>query len=99
MKKKSGIELLSRSQICSTIAAGPLIDRVRDGNVSCKPAMDTGKRCKKDVRRERQNPSGEKIYQKILKENIDITFSSTSAWQREKKKKVVKPHDKLVILS
>ena len=61
--------------------------------------MDTGKRCKKDVRRERQNPSGEKIYQKILKENIDITFSSTSAWQREKKKKVVKPHDKLVILS
>ena len=61
--------------------------------------MDTGKRCKKDVRRERQNPSGEKIYQKILKENIDITFSSTSAWQREKKKEVVKPHDKLVILS
>ena len=44
-KKKTGIELLSRSQICSTIAAGPLIDRVRDGNVSDKPAMDTGKKC------------------------------------------------------
>ena len=43
-EKKSGIELLSHSQICSTIVAGPLIDRVRDGNVSYKPAMDTGKK-------------------------------------------------------
>ena len=43
-EKKSGIELLSHSQICSTIVAGPLIDRVRDGNVSDKPAMDTGKK-------------------------------------------------------
>ena len=43
-KKKSGVELLSHSQICSTIAAGPLIDRVRDGNVSCRPAMDAGKK-------------------------------------------------------
>ena len=43
-EKESGIELLSRSQICSTIVAGPLIDRVRDGNVSCKPAIDTGKK-------------------------------------------------------
>ena len=39
-EKKSGIELLSHSQICSTIVAGPLINRVRDGNVSYKPAMD-----------------------------------------------------------
>ena len=45
-EKKSGIELLSHSQICSTIVAGPLIDRVRDGNVSCKPAIDTGKKVK-----------------------------------------------------
>ena len=44
LEKKSGIELLSHSQICSTIVAGPLIDRVRDGNVSYKPAMDTGKK-------------------------------------------------------
>ena len=43
-EKKSGIELLSHSQICSTIVAGPLINRVRDGNVSYKPAMDTGKK-------------------------------------------------------
>ena len=43
-EKESGIELLSHSQICSTIVAGPLIDRVRDGNVSDKPAMDTGKK-------------------------------------------------------
>ena len=45
-EKESGIELLSRSQLCSTIVAGPLIDRVRDGNVSCKPAIDTGKKVK-----------------------------------------------------
>ena len=50
LEKKSGIELLSHSQICSTIVAGPLIDRVRDGNVSCKPAMDTGKKRIKDAR-------------------------------------------------
>ena len=43
-KKKSGVELLSHSQICSTIVAGPLIDRVRDGNVSYEPAIDTGKK-------------------------------------------------------
>ena len=49
-EKKSGIELLSHSQICSTIVAGPLIDRVRDGNVSYKPAMDTGKKRIKDAR-------------------------------------------------
>ena len=46
LEKESGIELLSRSQVCSTIVAGPLIDRVRDGNVSCKPAIDTGKKVK-----------------------------------------------------
>ena len=44
MKKKSGIELLSRTLVYSTIVAGPLIDRVRDGNVSINLAIDTGKR-------------------------------------------------------
>ena len=43
-EKNAGIELLSHGQIHSTIVAGPLIDRVRDGNVSFKPAIDTGKR-------------------------------------------------------
>ena len=43
-QKKSGIELLSHTLMCSTIVAGPLIDRVRDGNVSNKPAIDTGKK-------------------------------------------------------
>ena len=42
-KKNPGVELLSRTQLCSTIVARPLIDRVRDGNVSFKPAMNTGK--------------------------------------------------------
>ena len=30
--------------MCSTIVARPLIDRVRDGNVSFRPAIDTGKK-------------------------------------------------------
>ena len=43
-KKNPGVELLSRTLLCSTIVARPLIDRVRDGNVSFKPAMNTGKK-------------------------------------------------------
>ena len=43
-KKNPGIELLSHTQLCSTIVARPLINRVRDGNVSFKPAIDTGKK-------------------------------------------------------
>ena len=43
-KKNPGIELLSHTLLCSTIVARLLIDRVRDGNVSFKPAIDTGKK-------------------------------------------------------
>ena len=43
-QKKSGIELLSHTLMCSIIVAWPLNDRVRDGNVCCKPAIDTGKK-------------------------------------------------------
>ena len=43
-KKNPGIELLSHTRMCSTIVARPLIDRVRDGNVSFRPAVDTGKK-------------------------------------------------------
>ena len=43
-KKNPGIELLSHTLMCSTIVARLLIDRVRDGNVSFKPAIDTGKK-------------------------------------------------------
>ncbi len=43
-KKNPGIELLSHTQLCSTIVAELLIDRVRDGNVSFKLAIDTGKK-------------------------------------------------------
>ena len=42
-KKKFGVELLSRTLVCSTIVAEVLIDRVRDGNVSIDLAIDTGK--------------------------------------------------------
>ena len=43
-KKNPGVELLSHTLLCSTIVVRPLIDRVRDGNVSFKPAIDTGKK-------------------------------------------------------
>ena len=46
--KKSGIELLSHTLLCSIIVARPLNDRVRDGNVCCKPAIDTGKNMYKE---------------------------------------------------
>ena len=55
MEKEPGVELLSHTLLCSTIVVRPLIDRVRDGNVSFKPAVDTGKNigieknCKLDV--------------------------------------------------
>ena len=42
-KKISGAALLSHSQIYSTIAAGVLNDRVREGNVCFYPAMDAEK--------------------------------------------------------
>ena len=42
-KKISGAVLLSHSQICSTIAAGVLNYRVREGNVCDSPAMDAEK--------------------------------------------------------
>ena len=41
-KKNSGIVLLSHSQIYSTIAAGALNHRVREGNVCFCSAIDTG---------------------------------------------------------
>ena len=33
-QKNPGVELLSHTLLCSTIVVRPLIDRVRDGNVS-----------------------------------------------------------------
>ena len=45
-KKISGAVLLSHSQIYSTIAAGVLNYRVREGNVCCFSAMSTGNKIK-----------------------------------------------------
>ena len=44
LKKISGTVLLSHSRFYSTIAAGVLNYRVREGNVCCYPAMSTGKK-------------------------------------------------------
>ena len=43
VRKISGAALLSHSQIYSTIAAGVLNYRVREGNVCFYPAKDAGK--------------------------------------------------------
>ena len=43
LKKISGIVLLSHTLTCSTIAAGALNYRVREGNVCCFSAIDTRK--------------------------------------------------------
>ena len=48
LKKISGAVLLSHSRIYSTIAAGVLNCRVREGNVCCYPAMSTGKKHNKE---------------------------------------------------
>ena len=48
-KKKYGVELLSHTQLCSIIAAGPLNNRVRDGNVCFKTAINTGIKISKVV--------------------------------------------------
>ena len=48
VQKKSGVELLSRTLLCSIIVAGPLNNRVRDGNVCCKTAVNTGKNGKEE---------------------------------------------------
>ena len=48
VRKIPGIVLLSHSQIYSTIAAGALNDRVREGNECFCSAMDTGKRNKEE---------------------------------------------------
>ena len=44
VRKIPGVVLLSHSQIYSTIAAGALNYRVREGNVCDSSAMDTGKK-------------------------------------------------------
>ena len=41
--KISGVVLLSHTHVCSTIAAGALNYRVREGNVCCFSAIDTRK--------------------------------------------------------
>ena len=52
LKKISGTVLLSHSRFYSTIAAGVLNYRVREGNVCCYPAMSTGKKHNKEKSRE-----------------------------------------------
>ena len=44
VKKAAGVELLSHTLTYSIIVAGPLNNRVRDGNVCCRTAVNTGEK-------------------------------------------------------
>ena len=48
VNKISGVVLLSHTHMCSTIAAGALNYRVREGNVCDYLAMSTGKKSNKE---------------------------------------------------
>ena len=84
-KKIPGIVLLSHSQIYSTIAAGALNYRVREGNVCFCSAMDTGKyiQFKKSLVEVRLKKFTYFVRQR--------TFFSVLA-EQILRKKVVKPH-------
>ena len=100
-KKKSGIELLSHTLMCSTIVAWPLNDRVRDGNVCCKPAIDTGK----NMYKEEDDKGSKRLCSKSVEIPREKTFLMLAILSilitgiMEIEKKVVKPHGRLVMVS
>ena len=84
VKKYPGTVLLSRSQMYSTIAAGALNCRVREGNVCFCSAISTGNFIKnKDVEIVRETPA-------IQNSELSLLFSQDSLGIMGKK--VVKPH-------
>ena len=91
-QKNPGVELLSRTLLCSTIVVRPLIDRVRDGNVSCKPAVDTGNKYVRRSKIEGEELSGQHnlLSWNILKCYLSwraCLFSCGSTWRSIRKKK------------
>ena len=84
LKKISGTVLLSHSRIYSTIAAGVLNYRVREGNVCCYPAMSTGKKHNK----EKSCRESEEVRRTPV-ESLDFFLKAPCEALR---KKVVKPH-------
>ena len=91
-RKISGAVLLSHSQLYSTIAAGALNYRVREGNVCFNPAMDTGKYYNE-----------KNVSQALCREEATSHIESNPFLMLEKipnlRKKVVKPHGRLVMVS
>ena len=93
-KKISGTVLLSHSQLYSTIAAGVLNYRVREGNVCDSSAMDTGKNNKRKCEKKGCRESCIGMDPKELREQ---PFSH--GFEEPMRKKVVKPHGRLVMVS
>ena len=83
MKKYPGTVLLSRSQMYSTIAAGALNCRVREGNVCFCSAISTGNFIKNKDVEIAENTA-------IQNSELSLLFSQDSLGIMGKK--VVKPH-------
>ena len=71
-RKIPGIVLLSHSQLYSTIAAGALNYRVREGNVCVCSAMDTGK-----------NHNEESLEEDLVEKNLSDETYKALIWLRE----------------
>ena len=73
LRKIPGTVLLSHSQIYSTIAAGVLNDRVREGNECFYSAMDTGK-----------NHNEESLEDDLFEKNLsDETYKALTKVERD----------------
>ena len=73
LRKIPGIVLLSHSQLYSTIAAGALNYRVREGNVCVCSAMDTGK-----------NHNEESLEENLFEKNLsDETYKALTKVERD----------------
>ena len=79
--------------MCSIIVAGPLNNRVRDGNVCCKTAVNTGKRRKED----RKTDVGNEL--DVIELKLCLFSGHRFLAEPGIEKKVVKPHGILVTVS
>ena len=82
--------LLSHSQLYSTIAAGALNYRVREGNVCDCSAMDTGKKYKEESLESKS--ATEIVRPRLASSHIERDLFPVVSGMEAKGKKVVKPH-------
>ena len=96
-KKIPGAVLLSHSQLYSTIAAGVLNHRVREGNGCFNSAMSTGKNHNEEKCLSANPTRFRDFGANVLLETVWTFFLSLRG--ADLRKKVVKPHGRLVMVS